>query len=57
MFETLNEQQNKCFDPSTPSMRKVDNGGQKKEKIMLLVTTNFVTSPAISNGHKLPQAD
>ena len=40
---------NKFFDPSTPSMRKVDGGKRKKEKekekiMLFLVATNFVAS-------------
>ena len=37
---------NKFFDPSTLSMRKVDNEEKEKEKIMSLIvdTTNVVTS-------------
>ena len=35
---------NKCLDPSTPLMRKVHNGGEKKKIIMFIVATNVVAS-------------
>ena len=41
-FESLS--QNKVFDPSTPSMRKVDDGKRKKKIMMKIVATNVVAS-------------
>ena len=40
---------NKLFDSSTPSMRKVDNGGKEKKKrkekiILFIVATNVVVN-------------
>ena len=37
---------NKFFDPSTPSMRKVDDGEEKKEKKIMtfIVATNVIAS-------------
>ena len=37
---------NKFFDPSTPSMRKVDDGEKKEEKriMMIIVATNVIAT-------------
>ena len=43
---------NKVFDPSTPSMRKGDNGGAKKTEMMKIVATNVVASRP-PNGDRL----
>ena len=44
-WQSLQLLQNNFFYPNTPSMRKVNDGGEKGEKIMLeIVATNLVAS-------------